>query len=440
MNNDYRSRITTADAALRILRSGERVYVHNGCAEPIELVQALTRRGPELRDVEVLHMATMGVADYSLPQYEGHFRTSALFIGGNVRKAVQEGRADYTPIFLSEIEGLFTSGALPIDVCLLQCAPPDNYGYMSLGVAIDASLTAAQCARHVIVEINDRMPRTHGDTFLHVSRVDAFIETSHPLAEYPKNEISEVHRGIARQVAPLIPDGATIQTGIGGIPEAALGLLRDHKDLGIHSEMIPDSAVELIRAGVINGERKTLHPRKCVAGFVLGIKLLFDFIDDNPTFEFHRTAYANDPFVIAQNDRMVSLNSAIEVDLTGQVCADSIGQTLYSGIGGQVDFLRGAARSKGGKPIVTLPATAKNGTISRIVPRLQPGAGVVTSRGDVHYVITEYGVAYLHGKTLRQRAEALIQVAAPQFRGELERHAIEAKILRADKARAAVLT
>jgi 4-hydroxybutyrate CoA-transferase len=434
MNNDYRSRITGPDEAIAAVRSGQRVYVHNGCAEPIDLVQALTRRGPAVRDVEVLHMATMGIADYTRPEFEGHIRHSALFIGGNVRKAVQEGRADYTPIFLSEIEGLFTSGALPIDVCLLQCAPPDNYGYMSLGVAIDASLTAAQCAKHVIVEINDQMPRTHGDTFLHVSRVDAFVETSHPLAEYPKHEISDVQRAIAKHVAPLIPDGATIQTGIGGIPEAVLGLLRDHKDLGIHSEMIPDSAVDLIRAGVINGERKTLHPRKCVAGFVLGTKLLFDFIDNNPSFEFHRTAYANDPFVIAQNDRMVALNSAIEVDLTGQVCADSMGQTMYSGIGGQVDFLRGAARSQGGKPIITLPATAKNGAISRIVPRLQPGAGVVTSRGDVHYVITEHGVAYLHGKTLRQRAEALIAIAAPQFRDELEREAVEAKILSPDHA------
>ena len=434
MTSDYRTRITTPDDALQVVRSGQRVYIHNGCAEPTELVRALTRRGPELRDVEVLHMATMGVADYSLPEYQGHFRTSALFIGGNVRKAIQEGRGDYTPIFLSEIEGLFTSGATPIDVCLLQCTPPDHYGYMSLGVAVDVSLTAAQHARHVIVEINDQMPRTHGDTFLHVSRVDAFIETSHPLAEYPKHEISDVHRAIARHVAPLIPDGATIQTGIGGIPEAVLGMLHDHKDLGIHSEMTPDSVVELIQKGVINGERKTLHPRKVVAGFVLGTRMLFDFLDDNPIFEFHRTAYANDPFVIAQNDHMIALNSAIEVDLTGQVCADSMGHTPYSGIGGQVDFLRGAARSKGGKPIITLPATAKGGTVSRIVPRLQPGAGVVTSRGDVHYVITEHGVAYLHGKTLRQRAEALIAIAAPPFREELERAAVEAKLLGPDRA------
>jgi acyl-CoA hydrolase len=434
MTSNYRSRIVTPDEALAVVRSGQRVYIHNGCAEPNELVKALTRRGPELRNVELLHMATMGYAGYTLPEYEGHFRASSLFIGGNVRQAVQDGRADYTPVFLSEIEGLFTSGELPIDVCLLQCTPPDNYGYMSLGPSIDVSLTAAQCAKHVIVEINDQMPRTHGDTFLHVSRVDAFIETSHPLSEYRTHEVSDVHRAIARHVAPMIPDGATIQTGIGGIPEAVLGMLQDHKDLGIHSEMTPDSVVDLIQRGVINGERKTLHPRKALAGFVLGTKKLFDFIHDNPIFEFHRTAYANDPFIIAQNDRMVALNSAIEVDLTGQVCADSMGHTPYSGIGGQVDFLRGAARSKGGLPMITLPATAKSGTVSRIVPRLQPGAGVVTSRGDVHYVITEHGVAYLHGKTLRQRAEALIAIAAPEFREDLERAAVDAKLLCGDRA------
>ena len=435
MSNDYRDRIMPAGVALAEVHSGQRVYIHNGCAEPLDLVKALTERGPELHDVEMLHMATMGIADYSRPEYEGHFRTSSLFIGGNVRQAVQEGRADYTPIFLSEVEGLFTSGAVPIDVCLLQCTPPDQSGYVSLGVATDASLTAAECARHVIAEINPRMPRTLGDTFLHVSRIDAFVESTHALAEYPKQCVSDLHRAIARQIAPLIPDGATIQTGIGGIPEAVLGLLDDHKDLGIHSEMVPDSVVRLMQSGVINGSRKTIHRGKVVAGFVLGTRMLFDFIHNNPSFEFHRTSYANDPFVIAQNDRMVALNSAIEVDLSGQVCADSVGPTPYSGIGGQVDFLRGAARSKGGKPIITLPSTAKSGTVSRIVPRLQPGAGVVTSRGDVHYVITEHGVAYLHGKTLRQRAEALIQIADPRFRDELEDFAVKNRLLCADRSR-----
>ena len=429
MTSDYRSRITTADEALAVVRSGQRVYIHNGCAEPVELVNALTRRGPELRNVEVIHMATMGIADYSLPEHEGHFRTNALFIAANVRQAVQEGRADYTPVFLGEIEGLFRSGAVPIDVALLQCTPPDPYGYMSFGPSVDVTVTVAQCAHHVIVEINDQMPRALGDAFLHVSRVNAFIETSHPLVEYPNHEATDLHRAIARKIAALIPDGATIQTGIGGIPEATLALLGDHKDLGVHSEMVPDGVIELIQAGVINGERKTLHPQKVIAAFVLGTKPLFDFIDNNPIFEFHPTAYCNDPFTIAQNDRMVAINSAIEVDLTGQVCSDSMGHAPYSGIGGQVDFLRGAARSKGGLPIIALPSTAKNGTVSRIVTELQPGAGVVTSRGDVHYVITEHGVAYLHGKTLRQRVEALIRIADPKFRAELEDFARRGKLL-----------
>jgi 4-hydroxybutyrate CoA-transferase len=430
MNSEYRSRIVSADEAVARVQSGHRVYIHNGCAEPTELVKALTKRGPQLEEVEMVHMATMGVADYSLPQYEGHFRTNSLFIGGNVRCAIQEGRGDYTPIFLSEIEGLFSSGAFPVDVALLQCAPPDAHGYMSLGVAIDVSLTVAENARYVIVEINDRMPRTFGDTFLHVSQVDAFVETSHPLAEYPQHELTECHCAIARKVAALIPDGATIQTGIGGIPEATLALLKDHKDLGIHSEMVPDGAIGLIENGVVTGARKTLHRGKVVSGFVLGSRRLFDFIDSNPVFEFHRTSYCNNPMIVARHDRMVAINSAIEVDLTGQVCSDSMGRLPYSGIGGQIDFLRGAAMSQGGVPIIALPSTAKNGTVSRITTALQPGAGVVTSRGDVHYVVTEHGVAYLHGKTLCQRAEALIKIAHPKFREELERFAMEHKLLR----------
>jgi acyl-CoA hydrolase len=411
----------TADQALAVLQSGQRVYIHNGCSEPIDLVHALTRRGRELRDVEVIHMATMGVAPYAAPEFEGHIRHNGLFLASNVRQAVQDGRADYTPIFLSEIEGLFTSGAVSIDVCLLQCTPPDRHGYMSLGASTDVSLTAAECARHVSVEINQHVPWTFGDTFLHVSKAHAFVETSHPLVEYRNPAVTSLHRDIARRVSALIPDGATLQTGIGGMPEAVLGFLGDHKNLGVHSEMVPEGALALIESGAIN--------RKLVSGFVLGSHRLFDFIDRNPMFEFHRTAHVNDPFVIAQNDRMVAINSAIEVDLTGQVCSDSMGHAPYSGIGGQVDFLRGAARSKGGVPIIALPATAKHGRVSRIVPVLHPGAGVVTSRGDVHYVITEHGTAYLHGKTLRQRAEAMIGIAAPEFRRELEEHAVRNKLL-----------
>jgi acyl-CoA hydrolase len=419
----YRAKVTTADRALEVVKPGDRIHIHGGCAEPEELVEALLRRAPDLRNVEIVHLTTMGNADYTLPQYEGIFRHVAFFIGANVRQAVHEGRADYIPIFLHEIENLFRTGAMPLDVALIQCSPPDDYGYMSLGVGVDIALTAAQCARHVIVQVNDQCPRTLGDAFIHVSKVEAIVETSRPLPEYRKPEPTEVHHRIARHVARLIPDGATLQTGIGEIPDAVLSALKDHKDLGVHSEMVSDGVIDLIQAGVINNERKTLHPNKVIAGFVLGTRRLFDFIHDNPIFEFHPTSYCNDPFVIAQNDRMVAINSAIEVDLTGQVCADSIGPLPYSGIGGQVDFVRGAARSRGGLPIIALQATAKDGTISRIVPLLKAGAGVVTSRGDVHYVVTEYGVAYLHGKTLRQRAEALIEIAHPAFREDLRREA-----------------
>jgi len=346
-----------------------------------------------------------------------------------VRAAVQEARADYVPIFLSEIEGLFRSGAMPIDVALIQCSPPDDYGYLSLGAGVDIALTATQCARHVIVEVNDQTPRTLGDSFIHVSKADAIVETSHPLPEYQQGPVTDVHRAVARHVATLIPDAATLQMGIGEIPEAVLGALRDHQDLGVHSEMVPDGIVDLIQSGVVNNDKKALHPHKVIAGFVLGTKRLFDFIHDNPIFEFHPTSYCNDPFIIAQNERMVAINSALEIDVTGQVCADSLGYLPYSGIGGQVDFIRGAARAKGGVPIIALPSTAKGGTVSRIVPALKTGAGVVTSRGDVHYVVTEYGVAHLHGKTLRQRAEALIQIAHPDFRQDLLQAARRSGIL-----------
>ncbi len=416
---EYRSKIRTAEEAVSVVRSGDRIHIHQGCSEPEALVQALLARAPEVQEVEIVHMATMGTADYTRPQYQGHFRHNAFFIGANVRRSVQEGRADYIPIFLGEIEGLIKTGAMPIDVALIQCAPPDAFGYMSLCAGVDIALTAAQHARHVIVQVNERAPRILGDCFLHVSKADAIVEASHPLAAYKKCQITPVHHAIARHVASLIPDGATIQTGIGGIPEAVLHALHGHKDLGVHTEMFSDEIIELIQSGVVTNERKTIHPHKVIAGFVLGTQPLFDFIHDNPIFEFHPTAYTNDPFIIAQNDRMIAINSALEVDLTGQVCADSIGSLPYSGIGGQVDFIRGAARSKGGVPVIALASTAKDGAISRITPVLKPGAGVVTSRGDVHYVVTEFGVAYLHGKNLRQRAEALIQIAHPHFRDSL---------------------
>ena len=434
MQDDYKRRVTSAERAVEAVRSGDRVWIHEGCATPEILVKALLKRARELRNVEINHMLTLGSADYTRPEYEGHFRHSGLFLGANVREAVAEGRADYTPIFLSEIEELFSSGALPLDVAFIQVSPPDEHGYVSLGVGIDCTLTAARCARYVIAEVNQQMPRTLGDTFLHISKLSAIVETSHPLPELQCPPFSPLQRRIAENVASLVPNGATLQIGIGGIPDAVLSCLRDRRDLGIHSEMCSDGVIPLIEAGIITGERKTLHRGKVVAGFVLGTKKLFEFVHENPIFEFHPTSYTNDPFVIAQNEKMVAINSAIQVDLTGQVCADSIGTKPYSGFGGQVDFVRGAARSKGGKPIIALPSTCKDGKVSRIAPVLDPGAGVVTSRADVHYVVTEHGIAYLHGKTLRQRAEALIAIADPKFRDGLYEFAARARYLEARPA------
>jgi acyl-CoA hydrolase len=416
---DYRKKQMTPQEAVQAVNSGMRVYIHPGCAEPEVLVEALIERAPFVRDVEIVHLLTLGRADYIRPEMAGHFRHNAMFIGGNVREAVNDGRADYTPIFLSQIEGLFESGDMPLDVALIQVSPPDAHGFCSFGVGVDTTLTAAKTARFVIAQVNDQMPRTYGDSFIHASELDAVVEVSRPLCELPKVEITEVHQAIARNVACLVADGATLQLGIGGIPDAVLLQLTKHKDLGIHTEMLSDSVIPLIESGVINGRKKTVHPRKIVVGFVLGSKELFDFVDNNPVFEFHPNSYTNDPVLIAQNDNMVAVNSALQVDITGQVCADSVGTYFYSGIGGQVDFMRGASRSRGGKPIIALPATAKGGLISRIVPMLDPGAGVVTSRGTVHYVVTEFGVAYLHGRTIRQRAEALIQIAHPDFRNQL---------------------
>ncbi|HWY59669.1 MAG TPA: acetyl-CoA hydrolase/transferase C-terminal domain-containing protein [Terriglobales bacterium] len=416
---DYKKTLRTADEALLCVRSGMRVYIQCGCAEPETLVEALMRRAPFVRDVEIVHMMTMGAAPYVAPEMANHFRHNAMFIGPNVREAINEGRADYTPIYLSEIEGLFESGAMPIDVALLELSPPDSHGFCSFGVGVDTSLTAAKCARYVVAQINDQMPRTFGDSFIHVSELDAVVNSSRPLCAMELPQASAMHIAIARQVASLIEDGAVLQTGIGGIPDAVLPCLTDRKDLGVHSELISNSVISLIEAGVITGARKNFKPRKIILGFAIGTKPLFDFVDNNPIFEFHPTAYTNDPGLIARNDNMVAINSALQVDLTGQVCSDSIGSQFYSGIGGQVDFLRGASRSKGGKPIIAISSTAKDGTISRIVPILSPGAGVVTSRGLIRYVVTEYGVAYLHGKTIRQRAQALIDIAHPKFREEL---------------------
>jgi 4-hydroxybutyrate CoA-transferase len=432
--SEYEAKRTSAEDAVRAVRSGDTVYIHPGCANPESLVEALLGRAHELRNVEILHLLTFGNTKFVDPEFEGVFRGNALFTGGNVRKAINEGRADYIPIFLHEIENLFSSGEHPVDVVLCQVSPPDKYGCMSLGVGVDCTLTAARHAKHVIAEVNPKMPRTFGDCFLHIEDIDAIVEVGHDLPELHPEPADDIQRRIAENVSGLIPDGATLQMGIGAIPDAVLAGLVDHRNLGIHTEMFSDGVIPLIESGVLNGAHKTLKPGKLVAGFVLGTRTLFDFINDNPTFEFHPIRYVNDPFVIAQNDKMIAINSAIEVDITGQVSSDSIGTRVYSGFGGQVDFMRGAARSRGGKPVIALPSTAKNGTVSRIAATLTPGAGVVTSRADVHYVVTEHGVAYLHGKNLRQRAEALISIADPRFRDELYDFAARAHYLEARPA------
>lgn len=437
-SEDYRSKCVSASRALEAVHSGDRVWIQSGCGTPSVLVNELVAIASRVRDVEVVHMMTLGSADYTRPEFEGHFRHRGLFLGANVREAIAAGRADYTPIFLSEIESLFESGALPLDVVLMQVSPPDAHGFVSLGTTVDCTLTAARTAKTVIAEVNRRMPRTHGDTFIHVSRISAFVETSRALLELHAEPCTEVHLRVARNVASLIPDGATLQTGIGGISEAVLRCLGDKRDLGIHTEMCPDGVVDLIESGVLNGERKSLHRGKSVVAFVLGTQRLFDCIHENPSFEFRPISYTNDPFVVAQNDRMVAINSALQIDLTGQVCADSLGTRPYSGFGGQLDFIRGAARSKGGVPIIALPSTAMHGDVSRIVPVLEPGAGVVTSRADVHYVVTEHGIAYLHGKSLRERAKALIAIADSHFQQELEDFAVRAHYLEREKTAGAL--
>jgi 4-hydroxybutyrate CoA-transferase len=421
----YLSKRNTAADAVSGIRSGDCVYIHPGCAEPEQLVKAMVARAGELRNVKVIHILTRGVADYVLPEMAQSFRHVALFSGANVREAINEGRADIVPIFLSEIESLFSNGALPIDVALIQVSPPDEHGFCSFGVGVDTTKTAAECARIVIAQINPKMPRTLGDSFIHLNKIHHVVEVADDLLEFPMGEVSEIAMRIGRYIADLIEDGSTLQLGIGEIPDAVLNYLSEKKHLGVHSEMVSDGVIDLVESGIITNEKKTLHTGKILVGFVLGTQRLFDFIHNNPIFEFHPSHYVNDPFIISQNEKQVSINSAIEVDLTGQVCADSIGYSFYSGIGGQVDFVRGAARSKGGKPIIALRSTAVNDTASRIVPHLKEGAGVVTSRGDVHYVVTEFGVAYLYGKSVRERCQSLINIAHPKFREALEKHARE---------------
>lgn len=429
-NKMYQSRVVTPEDAVRHIKSGDRVFLTGNCSIPLKVLGALVDYAPELENVEICQALTIGPADYVKPELEGHLRVNTMFVSGNVRQAVHEGRADFTPVLLSEFTLLFKHGFLPVDVALIHVSPPDEHGFCSLGVEVGLSKSPAEAARIIIAEVNQRMPRTLGDSFIHISRINYIVPVDYDLQELHMSEggPDEVVDNIACRIAELIPDGATMQMGIGAIPDAVLGYLKDKRDLGVHTELFSDGVIDLFDQGILTGARKSIHPGKMIAGFIIGSKRLYEWVDDNALIELHPTEYVNDPFVIAQNDRQVAINSAIEVDLTGQVCADSIGPKIYSGVGGQLDFIYGASRSKGGVPIIALPSTTtlKNGkTISRIVPLLNHGAGVVTTRNHVRYVVTEYGVADLYAKSIRQRATQLINIAHPEFRDELKRRAGE---------------
>lgn len=421
----YKNKIKTADEAIKAVKDNDRIFLTGNCSVPKTTLSALVDYAPNLKNVEICQALTIGSADYVSPEMEGHLRVNTMFISSNNRTAVQAGRADFTPVLLSEFTLLFKEKHLPVNVALVHLSPPDEHGFCSFGVEVGLSKSPAESADIIIAEVNEQMPRTLGDSFIHVSKLDHIVPVNYDLPELGMgdHETNEIVENIASYIAELIPDGATMQMGIGAIPDAVLKYLFDKKDLGVHTELFSEGVIELVEAGVLTNSQKTLHTDKIIAGFILGTKRLYEWVHNNPLIEFHRTEYVNDPFVIAQNERMVAINSAIEVDLTGQVCADSIGPKLYSGVGGQLDFIYGASRSKGGVPIISLPSKAKN--FSRIVPLLKHGAGVVTSRNHVHYVVTEYGIADLYGKTIRQRALALINVAHPEFREDLKRQAKE---------------
>ncbi|MEO6603231.1 MAG: GNAT family N-acetyltransferase, partial [Polyangiaceae bacterium] len=415
----YHDKVVTPATAVRSIPAGRRILIGSGAAEPSELVKALVNDAQQLADNEIVHLLTLGPAPYVQAEYASRFRHVAFFIGKNVRQAVQDGRADFMPVFLSELPRLISSRRVPIDVALIQVSPPDQRGYVSLGVSVDIVRAAVASAQLVIAEVNPNMPRTHGDSFLSVADIGLLVPVTGSILELPQEPLNSVARAIGEHVAGLVPDGATIQTGIGQIPSAVLAALRGHHDLGVHTEMLSDSVIELVECGALTGKRKTLLPGKIVTSFVMGSRRLYDWVDENPLLELRPSDFTNDPLVIARNDRMIAINSALAVDLTGQIAADTLGGKFFSGIGGQVDFIRGAARSNGGKPVIALPSTARSGQVSRIQGAFEEGAGVVTSRGDVHYVVTEYGVADLWGKSVRERSLALIDIAHPDHRAEL---------------------
>jgi len=415
----YQDRLVDAATALKGIRRGSRIFIGSACGEPQILVKRLIDIAPTLADTEIIHFLDIGEASYTEERFNHNFRHNALFIGASARKAIHEGGADYTPVFLSEIPLLMLRGRMHIDTALIMVSPPDKSGYVSLGVSVDITKTAAELADYVIAEVNPNMPRTLGDSFIHVNQIDAFVENDNPILEFHTDPPGDTAKKIAEHVVDLIENGSTIQTGVGRIPSAVFPYLINKKDLGVHTEVFTEGIIDLIEAGIITCKKKSLHPGKIISSFCMGTKRLYDYVDNNPLFEFHPAHYVNNPAVIAKNDKMISINAALTVDLTGQVCADSLGFLFYSGIGGQVDFVRGAAMSKGGKSIIVLPSRTDDGKESRIVPYLQRGGGVVLTRGDIHYVITEYGVAYLHGKSIRDRALILINIAHPDFREEL---------------------
>jgi acetyl-CoA hydrolase len=432
----YSNKYVTPEEAVKVIKSGNRIYIQSGCAYPTALVEAMTARKDELTDVEICHLMVFGEAPYMKPEMEGHFRHNGFFLGGNTRKHVNEGKADFMPIFLSEIPDLIKHDTKhKVDVVLIQVSPPDMHGFCSMGVAVDCTKAAVHVAKYVIAQINPRMPRVHGDSFININDIDFAFEYEQALQELPgmhaekDPEEMKIFAKIGQIIADLIEDGSTLQMGIGAIPDAVLTRLGGKKDLGIHTEMFSDGIIPLVESGVINCDKKTLLRGKMVTSFVLGSHKLFEYIHENPFVEMRTTEFVNDPFVIARNDKMVAINSALQVDLSGQVCADSIGYRFYSGFGGQVDFIRGSARSKGGKPIIALQSTAKDGTLSRIVPHLEEGAGVTTSRGDVHWVVTEYGAVDLHGMNVRERVNALISISHPKFHDEIEKFAKEKKYI-----------
>ena len=431
----YNQKIVSADVAVKVIKSGDKILAHSNCAFPTVLINALVERKDELIDVQIMHALAVGNVSYMKPEMDGHFRHNAFFIGSNSREAVLDGRADFTPIFLYETPLLFAKGYINLDVALIHVSPPDEHGFCSFGVEVGLTKTGAEKAKIVIAQVNKNMPRSLGDSFIHINKIHYIVEVDEEIAELPQGdrdaspEVVEINKRIAYNISELIEDGSTLQMGIGAIPDFVLKYLADRKALGIHSEMFSDGTIDLVEKCVITNEMKTLHPGKIVAGFVLGTKKLYNFINNNPMIEFHRQEYVNDPFVIAQNYKMVAINSAIEIDITGQVCSDSIGQKFYSGFGGQLDFIRGASRSEGGKPIIALPSTTKDSKISKIVPFLKPGAGVITTRGDVHYVVTEYGSVQLFGKPVSERVKALISIAHPDFRDKLSEYAKENKYI-----------